>query len=55
MSEPLLPVPPPEPDSNWDPEPARCECGEIIAVRPDGKGWCQFHGMVTPVYGKRHD
>lgn len=47
MSEPLLPVPPPEPESNWEPNPMRCpQCGEILDPRGWGKGWCQFHGIV---------
>lgn len=54
MSEPLLPVPPPEPDGFWDPLPGRCpECGQIIDVHPDGKGRCQLHGMVAAVYGSK--
>lgn len=34
MSEPYVPVPPPERNSYWNPEPARCiECGSIVDVR----------------------
>ncbi len=52
----MIPVPAPEPSPGWDPNPARCECGEIIdahpASRKDGRweGWCQFHGTVVAVY-----
>lgn len=56
MSEPLLPVPTPEDNSHWDTMPARCpQCGGIIddRVRGDGKAWCQFHGLVTPIYGEK--
>jgi hypothetical protein len=35
MSEAYVPVPDPEPDSNWDPHPARCpECSTIIDAHP---------------------
>ena len=50
MVEPTIPVPDPEPNSNWEPSPARCQCGEIIDAAPNGKGWCQFHGVVDAVY-----
>lgn len=58
MSEPFLPVPDPEPDSNWDPTPARCgECNVILqnphpASRGDGhwEGWCPYHGTVPAFY-----
>lgn len=58
MSEPYLPVPDPEPDSNWDPMPARCPVCDVIlqnphpASRKDGKyeGWCPQHGTVQAAY-----
>lgn len=57
MSEPYLPVPPPERDPYWDPAPARCpECRAIIdahpASRADGswEGWCPTHGTVIATY-----
>lgn len=58
MSEPYLPVPPPEDNSNWNPEPARCEvCGNIVDVRHhEGGAWehemgyCSTHGLVRTVY-----
>lgn len=59
MSEPYLPVPDPEPNSYWDPEPPHCpECGVIIDARPtsrkDGswEGTCERHGtVVASFYG----
>jgi hypothetical protein len=61
MSEPYLPVPPPEGQSYWDPEPPRCSiegCREIVDVRhAEGGAWehemgyCQFHGLVPTEYG----
>ena len=52
-----MPLPPPEPGSHWDPEPARCgECGNIITAHPasraDGRwmGWCPTHGEVVATY-----
>ena len=60
MSEPYLPVPGPEPDSNWDPTPARCStegCRVILqnphsASRNDGQweGYCPKHGTVEAFY-----
>lgn len=50
MPEPHLPVPGPEPYSNWDPKPPRCpNCGTIIDVR-DRTGRCPTHGVVQAVY-----
>lgn len=48
----MIPVPEPEPNSGWDPHPARCpECSEIIdANRLTDQGWCQFHGVVKATY-----
>ena len=56
MSEAHLPVPDPEPEGSWNPQPARCHCGEIIDAHPASRkdeqweGWCQFHGNVVAVY-----
>ena len=60
MAEPYVPVPDPEPQSNWDPTPARCSiegCRDILqnphpASRGDGhwEGFCQFHGVVPASY-----
>lgn len=60
MSEPYMPVPEPESQSNWDPEPARCSvegCRVILqnphpANRLDGEweGWCPAHGTVICLY-----
>ena len=55
-------LPDPEPNSNWDPRPARCpECREIIdahpAMRKDARweGWCQNHGTVIATYEEAED
>ena len=58
MSEPFLPVPPPERGSYWNPAPARCpECRAIVqnphsASRKNARweGWCPTHGTVQIVY-----
>ena len=60
MSESFMPVPDPEPSSNWDPEPARCSvegCRTILqnlhsASRGDAEweGWCPIHGTVVALY-----
>jgi hypothetical protein len=59
-SEPLLPVPAPEPNSNWEPRPARCpECGDILSSLEDDEGVivgrCQLHGIVEPTYHGDND
>jgi uncharacterized radical SAM superfamily Fe-S cluster-containing enzyme len=57
MSEAYVPVPDPEPDSNWDPHPARCpECSTIIDAHPASRkdsqweGHCPEHGIVVATY-----
>ena len=54
MSEPYLPVPPPEDNSTWEPEPARCmECGSIVDVIRKGDrtfGFCSADGEVDIFY-----
>lgn len=57
MSEPWIPIPPPEEDSYNDPLPARCPhqgCNIILAnVRWTGAGeigTCPRHGQVQPRY-----
>lgn len=52
MSEPWVPEPAPEEDSNWEPHPFVCPiCGVILQrLRPNGEwgwsGWCPRHGVV---------
>ena len=49
MTEPYVPVPDPEPNSNWDPHPERCsenDCLVILQSRGGGYGWCPEHGVV---------
>jgi hypothetical protein len=59
MSEPWMPVPPPEGNPYWDPAPARCpECGVIINARPTTKGWegwCPEHETVIAVFSDSPD
>lgn len=60
MSEPLLPLPPPEGGEYWDPAPARCEeCGSILQnLRPvegEWTGWCPTHDRVPPYYPDSHE
>lgn len=59
MSEPAIPLPAPERDSFWNPEPARCSekgCNQIIDAHPASRadnrweGWCQSHGIVLARY-----
>lgn len=53
MSEPYLPLPPPEPDSNRDVTPPRCpECRTILVTNPLTalRTWCPEHGTVKPVF-----
>lgn len=58
MSEPHVPEPAPEKNSNWDPEPARCWiCNSIVDVRyeagafgPRARGFCSTHGLVEVKY-----
>jgi hypothetical protein len=51
MSEPLLPVPPPEDDGYHDPHPGRCPiCRTILDVKPNGTGRCPEHGEVLAAY-----
>lgn len=53
MSEPYVPVPEPEPNSHWDPHPARCSiegCRNILIMKGDGIGFCSAHGDVTAKY-----
>jgi hypothetical protein len=62
MSEPMVPEPPPESGSHWDPAPARCpECGQIVGAHPASRadesweGWCSIHGTVLVVYPDGND
>ena len=54
MSEPFLPVPPPE-NVRTEDEVALCsDCGMLLQnLRPSRRGWegwCQDHGRVTAVF-----
>lgn len=53
MSEPHVPEVDPEPNSYWNPHPARCSeegCRSILQMKGDGKGFCSVHGIVTAKY-----
>ena len=55
MSEPYLPVPPPENIRSEDQVALGSDCGMILQnLRPHGQsaweGWCQDHGRVTAIF-----
>lgn len=55
MSEPYLPVPPPEEDGYHDPMPPLCsECGAILRDTrysgPSLVGICERHGLMRAKY-----